>query len=607
MTVAIDPSDFIVTQNAGFTFDWESNPGDTGQSTTVTLQPGQSYTQTATWNGIPQAGTDDSPVSGHPVGILLRFQHGRRTVVVRDVPDRQPDRLQRDDGPVNLPGRRTDPDHFVQTNTGDQPVTFSAAPVDIQVEGDGVNWDAWPGLGQPNPVVTLQPGQSYTQTLTWDGIGRGSSDGATGSFLAFVTGSSEEIFNPIPSVTFQIVALRLSRPLHRSRRPIRLSTPVVTPDPTPTPVATPTPTPTPVATSTPTPTLAATPADSDSDPRRDDHAYTDPCSFNGDDGPGGAAGCSGNHRPGKPDKCPTYNTAPPGSRSLADSISTGARRAGVSPRPGPTRRTSRSRIRANTRSWAIPSRQRLEVGQVKWVNSKPSRYDKMFSGRRTERPSDRHEPGRRPEGGDRDDSGRAAARSRTESRGTSSARSSTASGPVTRRPRASCSPDTRPRSDSSCGVSSPGCCGRGSTRWTSSRASGRASSCDAAGPDQFEDPRYLVTFLAQVAKNKVVDQYRRAVSRKQDIQREEPLCLGGSPPRELIADQDTASELAEANETFGRLQDLLPADRREILVLKVEGLSSREIGERLGLSERTVRRALEDLRRRAGASNVAED
>jgi RNA polymerase sigma-70 factor (ECF subfamily) len=33
--------------------------------------------------------------------------------------------------------------------------------------------------------------------------------------------------------------------------------------------------------------------------------------------------------------------------------------------------------------------------------------------------------------------------------------------------------------------------------------------------------------------------------------------------------------------------------------MKAEGLSSRDIGERLGISERTVQRVLEDLRRRA--------
>ena len=137
---------------------------------------------------------------------------------------------------------------------------------------------------------------------------------------------------------------------------------------------------------------------------------------------------------------------------------------------------------------------------------------------------------------------------------------------------------------------------------------GAASSCDCARARSSSRTRVTSsTFLAQVARNKVIDQYRRAASRKHDIHREEPLWIGGSPPRELVADQDTASELAEADEAFGRLRDLLPDDRREILELKAEGLSSREIGERLGLSERTVRRALEDLRRRAEASDRTED
>jgi RNA polymerase sigma-70 factor (ECF subfamily) len=127
-----------------------------------------------------------------------------------------------------------------------------------------------------------------------------------------------------------------------------------------------------------------------------------------------------------------------------------------------------------------------------------------------------------------------------------------------------------------------------------------------SGPVTFEDPRYLVTFLARVARNKVVDQYRRASSEKHDMKREEPLVAGGSPPREFVADQDSASEVAEANEAFGRLRDLLPAGRREILGLKVEGLSCREIGRRLGLSERTVRRALEELRHRSEAEDQPE-
>jgi RNA polymerase sigma factor (sigma-70 family) len=119
------------------------------------------------------------------------------------------------------------------------------------------------------------------------------------------------------------------------------------------------------------------------------------------------------------------------------------------------------------------------------------------------------------------------------------------------------------------------------------------------GPNEFEDSRHLVAFLARAAKNKVIDEYRRAASKKHDMHREEPLWSEGHSPRELPADLDTPSELVQAREVFSQLYDLLPEDRRDILELKAQGLSSREIGVRLGVSERTVQRVLEDLRRRA--------
>jgi RNA polymerase sigma-70 factor (ECF subfamily) len=120
-----------------------------------------------------------------------------------------------------------------------------------------------------------------------------------------------------------------------------------------------------------------------------------------------------------------------------------------------------------------------------------------------------------------------------------------------------------------------------------------------SGPTEFEDSRHLVAFLARAAKNKVIDEYRRAASRKQDMHREEPLWTDGARPREVAADIDTPSEVAQAREAFSRLRALLPAERQSILELKAEGLSSRDIGERLGISERTVQRVLEELRRRA--------
>jgi RNA polymerase sigma-70 factor (ECF subfamily) len=120
------------------------------------------------------------------------------------------------------------------------------------------------------------------------------------------------------------------------------------------------------------------------------------------------------------------------------------------------------------------------------------------------------------------------------------------------------------------------------------------------GAAGFEDERHLVGFLARAAKNKVIDQYRRAGSQKQDMHREETIWTEAGRPRDLAAPDDTPSLVAEANEAYDRLRALLPEDRRQILALKAEGRSSREIGDALGMSERTVQRVIEDLRRRVG-------
>jgi RNA polymerase sigma factor (sigma-70 family) len=117
-------------------------------------------------------------------------------------------------------------------------------------------------------------------------------------------------------------------------------------------------------------------------------------------------------------------------------------------------------------------------------------------------------------------------------------------------------------------------------------------------PTEFDDGRHLVAFLARAAKNKVIDEYRRAGSQKGDMRREEPLWTDGDRPKDVAAQIETASQVAEAREAFGKLRELVPEERRALLELKAAGLSSREIGERLGISERTVQRVLEDLRRR---------
>src|SRR6516165_73722 len=120
-------------------------------------------------------------------------------------------------------------------------------------------------------------------------------------------------------------------------------------------------------------------------------------------------------------------------------------------------------------------------------------------------------------------------------------------------------------------------------------------------PTEFEDSRHLVAFLARAAKNKVIDEYRRAASRKHNMHREEPVWLDGRRPRDVPDPIDSPSEVAEAHEVLVRLCELMPVGRRTILEMKAQGLSSKDIGEKLGISERTVQRGLEELRRRMEA------
>lgn len=83
------------------------------------------------------------------------------------------------------------------------------------------------------------------------------------------------------------------------------------------------------------------------------------------------------------------------------------------------------------------------------------------------------------------------------------------------------------------------------------------------------------------------------------------ICIAKSPCGLTAGDRRTyptrstrPAKWRRRTEVFVRLRELMPVERRTILELKAEGLSSKDIGERLGISERTVQRVLEDLRRR---------
>jgi RNA polymerase sigma-70 factor (ECF subfamily) len=72
----------------------------------------------------------------------------------------------------------------------------------------------------------------------------------------------------------------------------------------------------------------------------------------------------------------------------------------------------------------------------------------------------------------------------------------------------------------------------------------------------------------------------------------------GAPPLEALGREPTPLEAAELSETVDRLLADLDADERPIVELSLQGYTTREISERLGRAERTVRLLRECVRKR---------
>lgn len=107
----------------------------------------------------------------------------------------------------------------------------------------------------------------------------------------------------------------------------------------------------------------------------------------------------------------------------------------------------------------------------------------------------------------------------------------------------------------------------------------------------------LMAFLAQVAEQKVIDEYRRRHTLKRDVTRERPMGAGGEHegPVFLKSDDPTASQLAQANEVQERLLSRVGDFERTIIELKQQGYSNADIAERTGWNIRRVQRFLKDL------------
>ncbi len=99
--------------------------------------------------------------------------------------------------------------------------------------------------------------------------------------------------------------------------------------------------------------------------------------------------------------------------------------------------------------------------------------------------------------------------------------------------------------------------------------------------------------LVSVASNKVTDEYRKRLgTKKYDLRREIGRVGSSENEVEVPTKDPSPSEVVIAREYWERLVLRASSTSRAILQLRLEGFKQHEIADRLGISERTVRRAL---------------
>jgi RNA polymerase sigma factor (sigma-70 family) len=115
----------------------------------------------------------------------------------------------------------------------------------------------------------------------------------------------------------------------------------------------------------------------------------------------------------------------------------------------------------------------------------------------------------------------------------------------------------------------------------------------------FEKPEELAAFLTTLARNKVVDEFRRRLqSRKWNVMLETPIAPRSDGEPTLASSREPSpSQVAIAREQWNFLLAGQPTHHQRIVQLRYAGATYREIAEELGIDERTARRVIDRLSR----------
>ncbi len=122
---------------------------------------------------------------------------------------------------------------------------------------------------------------------------------------------------------------------------------------------------------------------------------------------------------------------------------------------------------------------------------------------------------------------------------------------------------------------------------------------------QFENVHHLRGFLAGVARNKVYEEHRRLTrTKKHALAREQSLYVRrGSREVELalISPEPTPSQAVQASDRLAQLVARCSPLEAQIITLRHQEMTFDEIARRTGVSERSVRRIIDEARERMEA------
>ncbi len=210
VTVSVAPTDFTISQ--GTYPIWQSNPGNATQpASTETLQPGQSLTQRANWDGTTSYSIPAIP-GGTPVSwsinnwgtFVVSNPNAPDLTATFQITDPLSSRVTTDQSVYQI--GQTIQMTFTETNTSDQAVTFfDDGPAGFSISHNGTTAMQYP-LDQNVPTfpITWTAGQTETDTQTWNGIPQDGLYNPSNLSGTFVAAYGPQSGAPGASTSFQI-------------------------------------------------------------------------------------------------------------------------------------------------------------------------------------------------------------------------------------------------------------------------------------------------------------------------------------------------------------------------------------------------------------------